>query len=75
MPQKATEIMVFMASDLNRLQKYRCGHLLPIAYGLHVNSVKAETVREMLEDVLQTTEIKGLYPYILRVVDPSLLGC
>lgn len=60
--RRATEVMVFMGSDLDRMANFGCGHSIPIAYGLHGPSLKIEVVRKMLQEVLQATEEQGWKP-------------
>ena len=58
--QVASEILVFMLSDVNREYKPERPHAIPIAYGLKGYSLKAETLRNMIAFVLRECEARGL---------------
>jgi hypothetical protein len=62
--KKATEVLVFMMSDLDRFSNVGCGHSLPVAFGLQGPSLKTDCVNKMLRHVLQSAEEKGLHPLV-----------
>ena len=58
---RATEVLVFMVSDLDRLYKPEILHSVPVAYGLQGRSLTANTMRKMLKHVISECSKKGLY--------------
>ena len=58
---RATEVLVFMVSDLDRLYKPEIPHSVPVAYGLQGRSLTANTMRKMLKFVISECSKKGLY--------------
>ena len=58
---RATEVLVFMVSDLDRLYKPEIPHSVPVAYGLQGRSLTANTMRKMLKHVISECSKKGLY--------------
>ena len=59
--QKASEVMVFLVSDLDRTYKAEKVHAYPIAYGLRGYSVKSESVRKLIQSVLRALFMRGIY--------------
>ena len=59
--QKASEVMVFLVSDLDRAYKAERVHAYPIAYGLRGYSVKSESARKLIQSVLSALFMSGIY--------------
>ena len=59
--KKASEVLVFLLGDLDRIYKPEIPHAYPVAFGFRGYSMKTEVLRKMLQDVLFTLFIKGLY--------------
>lgn len=57
----ASEILVFMLSDVDRKFKPEMPHAIPIAYGLKGYSLKSESLRNMINHVVQTCHASGLH--------------
>ena len=62
---KATEILVFVIADLDRLQISDIPQAVPIAYALKGYSMSVELMRRMLYDVLEACANRGLYTPIV----------
>ena len=62
---RATEILVFMIADLDRLQTSDLPQAVPIAYALKGYSMSVELMRRMLYDVLEACANRGLYTPIV----------
>ena len=58
---KASEVLVFLLADLDRIHKPEIPNAYPIAYALKGYSMKASVMRNMIEDVFQELFLKGLY--------------
>ena len=56
----ATEILVFMANDLDRTFHMEINNAHPIAYALKGSSLSNEVFGKMLEHVINKCEEKGL---------------
>ena len=54
----ATEIVVFMMSDLNRSYDPEKPHAVPVAYGLRGYSMTQDVMRKMIDDVLKKAKEK-----------------
>ena len=48
----ATEVLVYLVSDLDRTHSKERMHAVPIGYGLKGYSITAETTRKMMDDIL-----------------------
>ncbi|VDI02623.1 Hypothetical predicted protein [Mytilus galloprovincialis] len=59
--QRASEVLVFMLCDLDRMSKPELPHAFPIGYGLKGYSMKTEAMRQMLHDVFLYLFQMGLY--------------
>lgn len=59
--QRATEVLVFMLCDLDRIYKPELPHAFPVGYGLKGYSMKTEAMRLMLKDVFKCLFQYGLY--------------
>ena len=59
--QKTTEVLVFLAANLDRIKKAESQHASPIAYALKGYSMKTKVMRLMLDRVLQVCYETGLY--------------
>ena len=57
----AKEVLVAVISDLDRSQTKDGPHAVPIAYGLSGYSLKCESVRGIILDILQSCDNKGLH--------------
>ena len=58
---RATEVLVFMLSDLDRIYKPEIPHSVPIAYGLQGRSLTTSVMRKMLRHVLSECAKRSLY--------------
>lgn len=58
--KKASEILAFILSDIDRIWKPEIPHHLPIAYALKGHSITNDILRKMLADVLAATEASGI---------------
>ena len=58
---KATEVLVFLASNMDRIHKPEVPHAMPIAYAMKGYSMKTEVMRSMIEQVLHECYTRGLY--------------
>ena len=59
--KKASEVLVFLLGDLDRVYKSELPHAFPIAYGFKGYSMSTETMRKMINDVLYALFIRGIY--------------
>ncbi len=59
--EKATEILVFMGSDLDRLSKGESFHAAPWAYALRGTKLSADVFRKMLMQVITTASQEGMF--------------
>jgi hypothetical protein len=57
---RATEIVVFMMSDLNRTYHPERPHSVPVAYGLRGYSMTTDVMRKMMNEVHEKATSKGL---------------
>ena len=62
---KASEVLVFLVADLDRVYKQELPHAFPVAYGLKGYSMKTEAMRKMIQDVLLCLFMKGLYTPVI----------
>ena len=58
---KASELLGFMLSDLDRSYSPEALHSIPVAYGLKGYSLPTDTLRTMVDDVLKECSVRGLY--------------
>ena len=58
---KATEVLVFLTSNMDRIHKPEVPHAMPIAYAMKGYSMKTEVMRCMIEQVLNECYTRGLY--------------
>ncbi len=63
--EPATEILVWVTSDTNRLQKSESYHAVPIAWGLKGNRFTADQFRKSCIHVLEAMQQQGLYTPVL----------
>ena len=59
--KKASEVLVFLLGDLDRVYKSEIPHAFPIAYGFKGYSMSTETMRKMIQDVLYALFLRGIY--------------
>jgi hypothetical protein len=59
--RKASEVLVFLLADLDRIYKPEVPHAFPVAYALKGYSMSSETMRKMIQDVLNELFVQGLY--------------
>ena len=59
--QKATEVLVFLAADLDRIRRPESQYASPIAYAFKGYSMKTKVMRLMLDKVLQVCYENGMY--------------
>lgn len=59
--KKASEVLVFLLGDLDRVYKSELPHAFPIGYGFKGYSMSTETMRKMIKDVLYALFIRGIY--------------
>lgn len=57
----ASEVLVFLISDLDRVHKRERQHAVPVAYALKGYSLTSDLLREMLDEVLKRCFELGLY--------------
>ena len=62
--KRATEVAMFMVSDLDRVTDFGLAHSMPVAYGLQGPGVSTDTVRKMLKIVLESLDSAGLEPIV-----------
>ena len=58
---KATEVLVFLVANMDRIHKPEIPHAMPIAYALKGYSMKTDVMRCMIEQVLYESYTRGLY--------------
>ena len=58
---KASEVLVFLLADLDRMYKPDVPHAFPVVYAFKGYSMKSESMRKMIQDVLKELFIQGLY--------------
>ena len=63
---KASEILCFLLSDLDRMYKPELPHSIPVAYGLEGYSLKSEAMRSMMETILSECK-KEVFTYLFAV--------
>ena len=56
----AKEVIVAMISDLDRMKKRETPHAFPVAYGLSGYSLKVESVRSMVSEIIEVCHEKGI---------------
>ena len=59
--KKATEVVVWMLSDVDRLWKSEVPHALPVCYAMQGYSLPVDTMRKMMNDVLQACYDHGIH--------------
>ena len=59
--KKATELLVWLISDVHRTWKPEISHSIPVAYGLKGYSLPARAMRNMCEEILQECFDKGMH--------------
>ena len=59
--RKASEVLVFLLADLDRIHKPEVPHAFSVAYALKGYSMKSEIMRKMTQDVLNELFVQGLY--------------
>ena len=59
--KKASEVLVFLLGELDRLYKPEIPHAYPVAFAFRGYSMKTEAMRKMIQDVLFTLFTNGLY--------------
>ena len=57
----ATQVLVYLVSDLDRTHSQERMHAVPIGYGLKGYSITAEITRKMMDDILDECYKGGLY--------------
>ncbi|KAK3107914.1 hypothetical protein FSP39_025021 [Pinctada imbricata] len=62
---KASEVLVFLLSDLDRTYKAAIPHAMPIAYALKGFSMKTDAMQKMICDVRKALFINGMYTPIV----------
>jgi hypothetical protein len=62
--KRATELALFVMSDLDRVASFGTGHSIPVAYGLQGASLPADTLRKMLACVLRAADEQGVKPIV-----------
>ena len=58
--RKATEVVVWLMSDIDRLWHAEIPHSIPVAWAMKGNSLLVRTMRDMTEDILQTCHEEGI---------------
>lgn len=59
--RKASEVLVFLLADLDRIYKPEFPHAFPVAYALKGYSMRSDIMRKMIQDVLNELFVQGLY--------------
>ena len=60
LPIPAKEVIVALVSDLDRMKKIEIPHAFPVAYGLSGYSLKVESVRSMVSEIIKVCHEKGI---------------
>lgn len=63
--QRASEVLVFLVADLDLTYKAEIPHAFPIGFALKGYSMKTDTMRKMLQDVLLALFIRGMYTPVI----------
>ena len=64
---KASEVLVFLLANLDRIQKHEVKHAVPVAYACKGYSMKTDTMRHMIRCVLEECYNRGLYTPIVAI--------
>lgn len=67
--QKASEVLVFLVSNMDRIHIQDLPHAFPIAIAFKGYSMTSETMRYMLKQVLHALFSKGLYVSVYHMMD------
>ena len=59
--RQATEVLVWLLSDVDRVWSPEIPHSIPVAYGMKGNSAPLASMRKMCNDVLQACHKEGIH--------------